>query len=128
MFQFAQPITQLGGVTVKDAAANNVGNVYYVMTGSSVQVVLVGIADAKRVTVTLTGVNGTPLNPAAAIGFLVGDVNGNGAINASDIGAVKARIGQTLSNTTFKYDLNASGSISATDVSMVKARAGISLP
>ena len=128
VFQFAQTITQLGGVAVTDATAANVDAGYYVLSGNTVLVALVGVSDAKRVTVMLTGVNGTPINVQAAMGFLAGDVNGSRSINAGDIAAIKARNGQAVDATTSKFDLNTSGTINAQDVSIVKSRAGMVLP
>lgn len=49
-------------------------------------------------------------------------------VNAGDIGAIKAHLGQSVSLTTYRYDVNASGAIDAQDVSMVKTRAGWVLP
>jgi hypothetical protein len=63
-----------------------------------------------------------------SVGFLLGDVTGNGAVNAGDIAATKARVGAMMGANTFRFDLNASGAITPQDVSMVKARAGVVLP
>lgn len=96
--------------------------------GDETRVTLTGVPDNRRVTVTLTGVNGLPSPLSASLGFLVGDVTGNRAVNASDISAVKARIGQPLSNANFKFDLNATGGITGADISAVKSRSGLLLP
>jgi hypothetical protein len=63
-----------------------------------------------------------------SMGVLIGDTNGNGAVNASDVSQSKARIGQTLDATNFRSDVNANGAINATDVSIVKSDAGTGLP
>ena len=39
--------------------------------------------------------------------FLIGDVNGNGAINGIDVSATKARAGATVVSDNFLYDINA---------------------
>ena len=90
-------------------------------------VTLVGIPDNTRVKVTLTNVNGAA-GAFAAVGFLAGDVNGSGRVNAGDIAGVKARKGQTADVGNFRFDVNASGAIDASDERMVKARAGLGLP
>ena len=64
----------------------------------------------------------------ARVGFLVGDVTNNHAVNAADISAVKSRVGLTTDSTNFRFDLNASGTISSADVTDVKARSGLVMP
>jgi len=59
---------------------------------------------------------------------LVGDVNGNAAVNASDVSLTKVQVGQPVSGSNFREDVNASGTISATDVGQVKANVGTALP
>ncbi len=59
---------------------------------------------------------------------LVGDTNGNGVVNASDVGETKSQGGQLLSASNFRADVNANGAITASDVSLVKSQVGSSLP
>jgi hypothetical protein len=82
------------------------------------------------VRVTLAGVtDGTVTSDVSLpLGFLLGDVNGNGAVNTTDIGQTKSVSGQAVDATNFRADLNASGSINATDLGRVKANAGTTLP
>ena len=128
VFYFNGPIASLGLVTAKDAIGTSFGTVSASRMGNTVEVTLLGAPDNKRVTITLPGVNGNATNFAASLGFLVGDVNNNHAVNASDISAVKAHANQATTEANFKFDLNASGSVDAADVSAVKARAGLVLP
>ncbi|MEO8102709.1 MAG: dockerin type I domain-containing protein, partial [Betaproteobacteria bacterium] len=97
-------------------------------SGNDVQVTLGPVGDNKRVSVTIDGVNGNAAPLSASIGFLVGDVTNSRSVSASDISAVKARVGQPIGLASFRFDVNTNGSISAQDVSMVKARAGQALP
>lgn len=128
VFQFSAPVTQTGTVSVVDAAAAAVPFTA-TASGSELRVALSGAVDGKRVTVSSTNVNNAGVNVAVSLGFLVGDVNGNRAVTASDIAAVKGRFGQTVSATNFQYHLSGTGgSISAADVSAVKTRAAKVLP
>lgn len=95
--------------------------------GNELIVTLTSVPDDNRATVRVSGANGA-VDASASMGFLVGDVNGNGAVNAADISAVKAQVGQTVGGTSFRYDLNVSNTISNADVSVVKARSGLVLP
>ena len=126
---FNQAITQPGTATVVDQNSASLGNIASIVAqGSTVIVTLTGIPDKQRATLTLSNVNNIAGNHPVLIGFLVGDVTNNGAVNAGDIAATKARINQPLGATTFRFDVNASGSITPQDVSVVKARAGVMLP
>ena len=128
LFQFNNPITVTGSVSVTDAASMPVGAASAVSSGNVVVVTLTGIPDNKRVTVSLTNVNGVATSFTASLGFIVGDVNSTQSVNSSDISGVKARSGQNTTALNFKFDLNASGAINSSDISAVKARSGLVLP
>ena len=98
------------------------------ISGNDVLVTLTNVPDNQRVTVTLSGVNGSINPPPAAIGFLVGDVNNTRSVNSSDISSVKARSGQATTALNFKFDVNATGAVNSSDISAVKARSGLTLP
>jgi hypothetical protein len=92
-----------------------------------VTIPLTNVANAQTLEVTLHNVNSST-NVTIPMRVLVGDVNGNGAVTASDIGLVKASAGQPVGPNNFRADVNANGSINATDVSMVKSLAGTGQP
>ena len=130
VFQFNAPVTSVTGLTSKDASGLvDVGTASFTLPpspSSLLFVSLTGVADNRRVMLTLTGVNGTT-NVAAPIGFLVGDVNNSRAVNSSDISGVKARSGQIADTLNFMFDLNTSGAVNSSDISAVKARSGSTL-
>jgi hypothetical protein len=97
---------------------------------SQITVNLTGVTNVQRITVTLHNVNdGTTTGDVpVSMGVLVGDVNGNAVVNASDVSLTKAQVGQLVSGSNFREDVNASGTISATDVAQVKADVGTALP
>ncbi len=98
-----------------------------VTSGNEVTIPLTNVANAQTITVTLNNVNGAT-NLAIPMRVLMGDVNGNGAVNATDVGLTKTVVGQAAGAATFRADANADGSISGTDVSLVKAQSGSGLP
>jgi hypothetical protein len=59
---------------------------------------------------------------------LLADVNGNRAVNASDVSEVKSRIGQQITLANFRSDINGNGNINSADVSLVKANSGHAAP
>jgi plastocyanin len=119
-------------VTVGDAAVTSgTGSVSsFSVSGSQVTVNLTGVTNVQRITVTLFNVNdGTHMgNVPVSMGVLVGDVNGNGAVNASDVSLTKSQVGQAVTGSNFHEDVNANGAISATDVALVKSDVGTALP
>jgi hypothetical protein len=88
------------------------------------------VTDAQIITVTLVNVNdGTHMgNVPVSMGVLVGDVNGNAVVNATDVALTKSQVGMAVGGSNFREDVNVNGTISATDVAIVKSDVGTSLP
>jgi hypothetical protein len=125
-------INFMTSVTVGSASVTSgTGSVSsFSVSGSQVTVNLTGVTNVQRITVTLHNVNdGTHMGDVpVSMGVLVGDVNGNAAVNASDVSLTKSQVGQAVSGSNFREDVNANGTISATDVAQVKAEVGTALP
>jgi hypothetical protein len=100
------------------------------VNGSQVTVNLTGVTNVQRVTATLFNVNdGTHMGDVpVSMGVLVGDVNGNGLVNASDVSVTKSQVGQAVSSSNFREDVNANGLINSVDVARIKANVGTALP
>jgi hypothetical protein len=103
------------------------------VSGAVVTVPLTTIANAQVINVRINGVNGAGsddpvVNIDIPMGFLIGDTNGNRAVNASDVSQTKSRSGQAVDGTNFRSDVNANGSINAGDAAVVKQKSGTSLP
>lgn len=123
VFRFDGPVVTVGGVSARDAVANPIGAVSETHSGNEIVVNLTGVADNRRVKISLAGINGL-VDVSASIGFLVGDVNSSQSVDAGDRSGMKARTGHTAIDANFMFDLNTSGSITAADIAAVKARAG----
>ena len=120
IINFANPVT-VGSASV----TSGTGSVSsFSVSGSQVTVNLAGVTNVQRITVTLFNVNdGTHMgNVPVSMGVLVGDVNGNAVVNASDVSLTKAQVGQPVTGSNFREDVNANGTISATDVALVKSK------
>ena len=111
--------------TIGSGGVSNGGMV--ITSGNVVTIPLTNVANAQTINVTLNNVNGST-NVTIPMGVLIGDVNGNGAVNASDVALTKSRSGQPVAAATFRSDVNADGSINASDVALVKSLAGTGLP
>ncbi len=126
IINFAVPVT-VGSANVT-SGSGSVGS--FSVSGAAVTVNLTGVTNAQRITVTLGNVNdGTNLGDVpVSMGVLVGDTNGNGAVNAGDVSQTKGQSGQAVTAANFRTDVNANGSINAGDVALVKGASGTSLP
>jgi hypothetical protein len=124
----AQVISGMG--TIGTGGVSNGGMV--TVMGNMVLIPLTNVTDQQVITVKLNGVSSAADEPATdftiPMGRLVGDTNGNRAVNASDITQTKGRIGQTVTSANFRSDVNANGAINAGDASLVKANSGHSVP
>ncbi len=80
--------------------------------------------------ITLNGVNDGTTTGTATITMpvLVGDTNGNGAVNSTDIGQTKSQSGQPVTASNFREDVTADGNLNSSDISLVKSKSGTGLP
>jgi hypothetical protein len=122
---FANPVS-LQGVAVSTGA----GSATYSVAGAVVTIDLTGVTNAQRLGLTLGSVSdGSNLGSLMIpVGFLAGDVNGNGSVTASDVAVTKSAAGSTADGTNFRADVNTSGGINAADVGQVKSATGGLLP
>lgn len=128
VFQFNAAIFSTGTFSAVDTVSGTIAGAIAIPAGNDVIATLPGVPDNRRVTVTLTNVNGVGVNANASIGFLVGDVNSSRTVNASDINGIKARLLQPANAANYRFDLDTSGTINAADVSAVKVRSGRVMP
>jgi outer membrane protein assembly factor BamB len=100
------------------------------VSGNSVTIPLTNVANEQTLNVTLFGVtDGSSYgNLVIPMSVLLGDVNANGAVTATDVSQAKAQVSQPLTTGNFRSDVNLNGAINATDVSQIKASAGTGLP
>jgi hypothetical protein len=90
---------------------------------------LTGVPNAQTINIKLSSVSdGVTTNDITIpMSILIGDVNGNGAVTASDVSQAKSLSGATAEYSNFRNDVNASGSISATDIGLIKSLTGTTL-
>jgi hypothetical protein len=126
ILNFMNPVT-VGSASVVSGAGSVSG---FSVSGSQVAVNLTGATNVQRVTVRLFGVNdGTHAgNVFLSMGVLVGDVNGNAIVNASDVVITKSQLGQPITASNFREDVSANGTINLEDVAQVKGNLGHALP
>jgi hypothetical protein len=125
-------VTFPGAVTLSGVSVTSgTGSATFSGSGTAVITInLTGVTNAQRLGVTLTNVNnGTATgNVFVPMGVLSGDTNGNGSVNAGDVGQTKGQSGAVIGAGNFRTDVNSNGAINAGDVSVVKSRSGTNLP
>ena len=126
VFKFDSAIANAGVLAVTDSTGAMINTAGAIASGNEVNVTLTGNLVARRVAISLTGINGG-VNAFAALGFLLGDVNNSRNVNSQDTSAIKARSGQTVNQGNFQYDITASGRITAADVMVSKVHSGLVL-
>lgn len=126
VFTFANNVS-VQGATVSTGAGNVTG---FSTSGNVVTVDLTGISSGQIIVVNLAGVSDgiNTSDVEATMAVLVGDSNGNGAVNSSDVAQTKSQIGQPLSAANFREDVNVNGAINSSDVSQIKSNIGADLP
>ena len=129
VFTFANDVVS-GGATVISGTGSIAGSPTF--SANTMTVNLTGVLDQQTLGVKLSGVTDvfsqvladTTLNA----GFLVGDTNGNGAVNAGDVLQTRSFGGQGTDSTNFRSDVNADGSVNSGDTTVVRSRSGNSIP
>src|SRR3984893_7574538 len=99
-------------------------------SGNQIFVNLTGVANAQRLTLTLSAVN-DGLNVADVsipMGFLLGDVNATGGVDGNDVSEVQGHTRQPVTTANFRDDVNVTGSIDGNDVSTTQSQTRTSLP
>ena len=114
-----------GSGTVGSGGTPNGGVV--TVSGNTVTIPLTNVTNQQVIQVRLNGVNGSS-SFIIPMGVLVGDTNGSGSVNASDIAQTKAQSGQGVNAANFRQDVNLSGDINSADIALVKSASGTSLP
>ncbi|MEP6956798.1 MAG: dockerin type I domain-containing protein, partial [Chthoniobacterales bacterium] len=100
-------------------------------SGNDMIVPLTGVTNQQTVTVTANNVttpDGGNLDALSVqIGFLIGDVNGDGFVSGGDTIVVRNNSGNATSATNFKSDVNLDGIVNGGDTLIVRGASGNSL-
>ncbi|MGC3990057.1 MAG: DUF3500 domain-containing protein [Chthoniobacteraceae bacterium] len=117
---YSSPRVTTGTATISSSSLSS---------SSEITINLTGVTNAQTIGVTVTVSDGSSsANIVVPMSVLIGDTNGNGVVNASDVSQVKASVGVDLSASNARLDVTANGSINSSDVSLVKSLIGTYLP
>ncbi|MGI8437828.1 MAG: dockerin type I domain-containing protein [Chthoniobacterales bacterium] len=126
---FSNPVVS-GNASVTSGAGAVSGSPSF--SGNTMTINVSGVGTNQHLVVTASGVTDTSAqtlpDTAVPMDVLVGDVNGAGGVNGTDIAITKSQVPNAVSASNFRSDVNASGGINSTDVSIVKSMSGSSLP
>ena len=130
VFRFDNAIASVGGASVTSGTGSVSGH----GPGADPRdyiVTLSGVTNAQTITVTLQDVtdalgNNNP-SVSGSMGVLVGDSNGDRAVNSGDAQQVRNRSGQVADATNFRSDVNADGTINSGDAFITRRNSGTGL-
>jgi uncharacterized repeat protein (TIGR01451 family) len=133
VFSFSNALTSVGGANASEAGCGTIAVSSRSISGSDYVVNLTGVCNAQYANVSLLNVNDSVGNHSDTvvspdIGFLVGDVNASGRVDAADVSLVRQQTLQPIGSSNFRADVNASGRIDAADVSVARQDTLTSLP
>ncbi len=137
IFAFSNILSNVAGATVSESGCGTIGVGSSSMSGSDYIVNLTGVCNAQYVTVTLANVNdsagGHSDNVAGPqMGFLIGDVDASGRVDAADVSLVREQTLQPVNDnpgtSNFREDINSTGRIDSADTSFARQNALMSLP
>jgi glucose/arabinose dehydrogenase len=96
------------------------------INSAAVTVPLTNVANAQTITLTLFDVHqgASAGDVAVQMSVLVGDTNGNGVVNSTDVSETKIASGSAAAS---RADVIVNGIINSTDVSLVKSKSGTAL-
>ena len=112
------------------AVTSGVGSVSGAPTfsGHNMTVNLTGVANAQKITVTLTNVTDAAARviPSVSLSMnvLLGDTTGDRSVNSADIGQTKSQSGHVVTSSNFREDVTVDGSINSADIGLVKSKSG----
>lgn len=128
IFTFGRTLTNVDGALTSVGAVSSHS---FGPDSNQYTVSLANISPNQSVDVTLKNVHDEAGNfgdVSMRMTLLLGDIIGDGHVNASDVGQTKTRVGQPASAENCRSDVNLSGSINASDVAIVKANVGSGAP
>jgi hypothetical protein len=125
-------ITFPGPVSFSSATVSSgAGSVASSLASSNqVFVNLTGVANAQRLTLTLSAVNDgiNIADVSVPMGVLLGDVDASGRVDSTDVFQVRQQTLQNATSSNFRMDVDESGRIDSTDVFITRQQTLTSLP
>jgi hypothetical protein len=127
VFTFNTPVTS-GNASITSGSGTVSSTTF---SGNTMTVNLSSVTDQQNLTLAINNVSGPSSfqsSGSVLIGFLIGDVNFDAAVNVGDTAPVRNNAGATLDNTNFQYDVNIDGFINVGDTIIVRGKSGDFVP
>ncbi|MDQ6764512.1 MAG: hypothetical protein M3Z22_00185 [Verrucomicrobiota bacterium] len=126
---FAVPVTVQNVTVTPRAGGTATVSGPAIVTNSQVTVNLTNVSNAQVLMLNLIGVSGggNSGNVTIPVGILLGDSNGDAAVNSGDSQQTRTRSGQQVDLTNYRSDVNLDGTINSGDSQIVRANSGTSI-
>jgi subtilase family serine protease len=115
---FDRPVT--AGAAAVTEGSGSVGTISF--SGDTMTVNLNGVSNAQELTVEVSGLNRSSASASVDLGVLLGDINGDGAVNAQDVTIDRNAVESVAGTSGFNpgTDINLDGAVNAQDVTIVR--------
>jgi hypothetical protein len=129
-FLFDKPVNALdGSLDANDFQIDDATFRSAQVAGSVLTLELDDVLDRSLITVSLTGfagLDGSTVQGQTTVRAraLYGDANGDGIVNAIDLGVLRSRVSRPPTGAGLLFDLDLDGVVTATDLLLVRRRAG----
>lgn len=128
VFTFPAPVTieHAAVAPASQGTANMEGPAAMSSDGKTAILSLTNVSNAQTITITLNGVNdgSSTRDFSVAMTMLVGDTNGDGAVNSSDALQTRNFSGEITDARNWRCDVNGDGIINSADALIVRSHSG----
>jgi Dockerin type I domain/WD40-like Beta Propeller Repeat len=136
IFTFANTLTRFGAASIASGAGSIASSDIDHTDAHKYIMNLTGVGNAQRITVSLANATDSAGNSSLAVsgsmGVLIGDVNGDGQVDSSDLILVKQQTLQPVNDnpgtSNFREDVNTDGNIDSSDLIITKQQTLTGLP
>ena len=132
VFTFSNTLSSVDGASVTSGMGSVSSNNIDSNDAHNYIVNLTGVINAQVIIVSLSNVTDSAGNfsntVSGQMGVLVGDVDGSGRVDSTDVFQVRQQSLQNTNSSNFRMDVDASGRIDSTDVFITRQSTLSSLP
>ena len=124
----AQAQVTAGSATIGSAGVGNGGAV--IINGNEMTIPLTNVINNQTIAIRINGLPTGSTNTGSItipMSIVVGDINGSGTVNSSDVSEAKSKSGESINGENFRADVTGNGLLNVSDIAVVKSNSGTGL-